>query len=106
MKTDLTKPIGATQEQLDDNNIEWVLCGGYNIGMNKQPQQWALRHSSEYEWANERTILLQEIANLKRDCYNLANCIDPSTTDVYTYNILKKYNTNCTLKHQIDNRII
>ena len=25
----MTKPIGATQRQLDDNNIEWVLCGNY-----------------------------------------------------------------------------
>lgn len=71
----LNKPIGATQEQLDEHNIEWVLCGGYNIGMNKEPQKWALRHSSEYEWAKERTMLLQEIANLKRElCY-----LDPNS---------------------------
>jgi hypothetical protein len=40
--------------------------------MNKQPQQWALRHSSEYEWAKERTMLLQEIANLKRKISKLS----------------------------------
>ena len=67
----MNKPIGATQKQLDENNIEWVLCGGYNIGMNKEPQKWALRHSSEYEWAKERTMLLQEIANLRRQVTRL-----------------------------------
>jgi hypothetical protein len=25
----MTKPIGATQKQLEENNIEWVLCGNY-----------------------------------------------------------------------------
>ena len=67
----MNKPIGATQKQLDENNIEWVLCGGYNIGMNKEPQKWALRHSSEYEWAKEKTRLLQEIANLRRQVTRL-----------------------------------
>jgi hypothetical protein len=67
----MNKPIGATQQQLDENNIEWVLCGGYNIGMNKEPQKWALRHSSEYDWAKERTMLLQEIANLRRQVTRL-----------------------------------
>ena len=67
----MNKPIGATQKQLDENNIEWVLCGGYNIGMNKEPQKWALRHSSEYEWAQEKTRLLQEIANLRRQVTRL-----------------------------------
>jgi len=70
---DMTKPIGATQKQLDDNDIEWVLCGSYNIGMNKGPEKWALRHSTEYEWAKERTMLLQEIANLKRINKSLQN---------------------------------
>ena len=72
----MNKPIGATQHQLDEHNIEWVLCGGYNISMNKEPQKWALRHSSEYEWAKERTMLLQEIANLKRINKNLEDQID------------------------------
>jgi hypothetical protein len=67
----MNKPIGATQQQLDENNIEWVFCGGYNIGMNKEPQKWALRHSSEYDWAKERTMLLQEIANLRRQVTRL-----------------------------------
>jgi hypothetical protein len=70
-KVIMNKPIGATQQQLDENNIEWVLCGGYNIGMNKEPQKWALRHSSEYDWAKERTMLLQEIANLRRQVTRL-----------------------------------
>jgi hypothetical protein len=65
----MNKPIGATQKQLDENNIEWVLCGDYSH-RNKN-SKWALRHSSEYDWAKERTMLLQEIANLKRELYFL-----------------------------------
>jgi hypothetical protein len=49
----MTKPIGATQKQLEENNIEWVYRPDYT-------------HSSEYDWAKERTMLLQEIANLRR----------------------------------------
>jgi hypothetical protein len=51
----MNKPIGATQKQLDENNIEWVLCGDYSH-RNKN-SKWALRHSSEYDWAKERTML-------------------------------------------------
>jgi hypothetical protein len=87
----MTKPIGATQQQLDEHNIEWVLCGGYNIGMNKEPQKWALRHSSEYEWAKERTMLLQEIAELTKDANHLAMCIDTFHADEETYKIMGKY---------------
>ena len=61
----MTKPIGATQQQLDEHNIEWVLCGNYGHRDTQEPQ-WALRHSREYEWEKERTELLQEIAYLKR----------------------------------------
>ena len=70
----MNKPIGATQQQLDEHNIEWVLCGNYGHRDIKEPK-WALRHSSEYEWAKERTMLLQEIANLRRQLYYL----DPNT---------------------------
>ena len=57
----MNKPIGATQQQLDDNNIEWVLCGNYGH-VDVQEPKWALRCSDEYEWAKERTMLLQQIA--------------------------------------------
>ena len=70
----MTKPIGATQQQLDDNNIEWVLCGNYGHADVQEPK-WALRCRGEYEWAKERTMLLQQIANLKRELYH----IDPSS---------------------------
>jgi hypothetical protein len=66
----MNKPIGATQQQLDEHNIEWVLCGNYGH-RDTQEQKWALRHSSEYEWAKERTKLLQEIANLRRQVTRL-----------------------------------
>jgi hypothetical protein len=72
----MTKPIGATQKQLEENNIEWVLCGNYGHGDTQEPR-WALRHSSEYEWAKEQTKLMQEIANLKRKNNDLKkNIID------------------------------
>ena len=74
MRIDMNKPIGATQQQLDDNNIEWVLCGNYGH-VDVQEPKWALRCSGEYEWAKERTMLLQQIANLKRELYYL----DPSS---------------------------
>ncbi len=64
----INKPIGATQQQLEENNIEWVYCPGYTH-RNIHESQWALRHSSEYKWAKERTMLLQEIANLKRELH-------------------------------------
>ena len=70
----MNKPIGATQRQLDDNNIEWVLCGNY-VNVDVQEPKWALRCSGEYEWAKERTMLLQQIANLKHQLYH----IDPSS---------------------------
>ena len=66
----MTKPIGATQQQLDEHNIEWVLCGNYGH-RDTQEQKWVLRHSSEYEWAKERTMLLQEIAKLRRQVTRL-----------------------------------
>ena len=69
----MQKPIGATQEQLDANNIEWVLCGGLNIGLNRQPQKWQLRHSNECDWAKEKSMLLREMANLSRKIYELEN---------------------------------
>ena len=69
-RIDMTKPIGATQQQLDEHNIEWVLCGNYGHRDTQEPK-WALRHSSEYEWAKERTMLLQEIANLRRQVTRL-----------------------------------
>jgi hypothetical protein len=62
----MNKPIGAIQQQLDDNNIEWVLCSGYGIGINKHEPTRVLRHSSEYDWAKEKTKLLQEIAFLRK----------------------------------------
>ena len=71
----MNKPIGATQQQLEENNIEWVLCGNYGHRGTQEPK-WALRHSSEYEWAKERTMLLQEIANLKRINQNLEDQIN------------------------------
>lgn len=66
----MNKPIGATQQQLDEHNIEWVLCGNYGH-RDTQELKWALRHSSEYEWAKERTMLLQKIANLRRQVTRL-----------------------------------
>lgn len=66
----MNKPIGATQQQLDEHNIEWVLCGNYGHRDTQEPQ-WVLRHSGEYEWAKERTKLLQEIANLRRQVTRL-----------------------------------
>lgn len=66
----MNKPIGATQKQLEENNIEWVLCGNYGHEDIQEPR-WALRHSSEYDWEKERTSLLKEIANLKRELYYL-----------------------------------
>lgn len=74
-KIDMTKPIGATQQQLEENNIEWVYRPDYTHRNVYEPM-WELRHSSEYEWAKERTMLLQEIANLKRINKNLQNQID------------------------------
>jgi len=71
----MNKPIGATQQQLDENNIEWVLSGVYGHRDTQEPK-WELRHSSEYDWAKERTMLLQEIANLKRENAKLENAID------------------------------
>jgi hypothetical protein len=62
----MNKPIGATQQQLEENNIEWVYCPKYI-----HKPAWILRHSSEYEWAKERTMLLQEIANLRRQVTRL-----------------------------------
>ena len=59
----MNKPIGATQKQLEENNIEWVYRPDYTHRNVYEPM-WELRHSSEYEWAKERTMLLQEIANL------------------------------------------
>ena len=88
MYTNMNKPIGATQKQLDDNNIEWLLCGYYG---DTQEPRWVLCHSSEYDWAKERVKLLQEIANLKRDCHHLAKCIDPVVTNEYTYELIMKY---------------
>ena len=70
----MTKPIGATQQQLDEHNIEWVLCGNYGHRDTQEPQ-WSLRHSSEYEWAKERTKLLQEIANLQRQVTKLEDAL-------------------------------
>jgi hypothetical protein len=50
---------------------------GYNCGdythRNIHEPMWALRHSGEYDWAKERTILLQEIANLRRQVTRLEN---------------------------------
>ena len=86
----MNKPIGATQQQLDEHNIEWVLCGNYGHRDAREPK-WALRHSSEYEWAKERTKLLQEIANLTRDANHLAMCIDTFHADEETYKIMGKY---------------
>ena len=76
----MTKPIGATQKQLKENNIEWVLSGVYGHRDNQEPK-WELRHSSEYDWAKERTMLLQEIANLKRKNSNLQMQIDADPWD-------------------------
>jgi hypothetical protein len=86
----MKQPIGATYKQLKDNNIEWVCCSNYSPTSFEKPV-WVLRHSSENEWAKDRATLLQEIANLKRDCIHLAKCIDPFDTDEGTYNILRKY---------------
>ena len=89
----MNKPIGATQQQLDEHNIEWVLCGNYGHRDTQEPQ-WALRHSSEYEWAKERTKLLQEIANLSRDVKHLAACLDPFVEHDETVKIMDKYLTH------------
>ena len=70
----MNKPIGATQQQLDEHNIEWVLCGNYGHRDTQEPK-WALRHKKEYEWEKERTMLLQEIADLRKQLYYL----DPNT---------------------------
>ena len=66
----MNKPIGATQKQLDENNIEWVHRPDYTHRNVYEPM-WELRHSSEYDWAKERTMLMQEIANLRRQVTRL-----------------------------------
>ena len=101
MSINIKKPIGATYKQLKDNNIEWICCSDYSHRSIEKPL-WVLRHSSEYEWAKERTMLLQEIANLKRDCDHLTKCIDPFDTHIETYNILRKYNPEFPEKHPMD----
>ena len=70
----MNKPIGATQQQLDEHNIEWVYCPDYTHRNVYEPM-WALRHKKEYEWEKERTMLLQEIADLRKQLYYL----DPNT---------------------------
>jgi len=70
------KPVGATQEQLDVHNIEWVLTGGLSIGLKKTPSKWELRHSREYEWQQEKTHLFQKIANLTRKINELEGDIN------------------------------
>ena len=90
MYTNMTKPIGATQKQLEENNIEWVYCPDYSHRGTYEPT-WALRHSSEYDWARDRARLLQEIANLKRDCHHLAQCVDLLHVNGYTYDLILKY---------------
>jgi hypothetical protein len=72
----MNKPIGATQEQLDSNNIKWVLTGGLSIGLKTTPSKWQLRHSSEYEWQQEKTHLLQKIADLTRKTNELEGDIN------------------------------
>ena len=90
MSINMRKPTGATYRQLKDNNIEWICCSDYSHRSIEKPV-WVLRHSNEYEWAKERMMLLQEIANIKRDCHHLAKHIDPFLTNIETYNILRKY---------------
>ena len=90
MYTNMNKPIGATQKQLEENNIEWVYCSEYTHRNVYEPI-WELRHSSEYDWAKDRARLLQEIANLKRDCHHLAQCIDLLHVNGYTYDLILKY---------------
>ncbi len=46
MYTNMNKPIGATQKQLEENNIEWVYCPDYSHRGTYEPT-WELRHSSE-----------------------------------------------------------
>ncbi len=46
MSINMNKPIGATQKQLEENNIEWVYCPDYSHRGSYEPT-WALRHSSE-----------------------------------------------------------
>ena len=101
MSINMNKPIGATQKQLEENNIEWVYCSDYTHRNVYEPI-WELRHSSEYDWAKDRARLLQEIANLKRDCHHLTQCIDPFDTNDYTYNILRKYIPELPEKHPMD----
>jgi hypothetical protein len=52
----------------------------------------------------ETTRLLQEIANLKRDCLHLAYNIDPFDTATETYNILRKYITELPENHPMDEK--
>ena len=96
------KPIGATQEQLDENELEWVIGRKFNVGLRKPEPQWILVAKQELEWEKQQTKLLQEIANLKRDCIHLAKCIDPFDTNDYTYNILRKYIPELPEKHPMD----
>ena len=97
----MNKPIGATQKQLEENNIEWVYRPDYTHRNVYEPM-WELRHSSEYDWAKERTMLLQEIANLTKDANHLAMCIDPFDSHEETYNIMCKYLTHLPKTYKKD----
>jgi hypothetical protein len=94
----LRKPVGATPEQLEENNLEWVLVGGLSIGMKTEPQKWVLRNKNAHEVEKQKAKLLQQNANLARklhyaevDIIELLLDIADSNTSPEVINILNKY---------------
>ena len=82
------KPTGpVTEEQLKDSGIEWVLCGGVNVGMHNHPYVWKLRPIDEEARERQRADDLSKLARAVRilDYYaNEAHYVDGD----YGYNLI------------------
>jgi hypothetical protein len=61
------KPVGsASQEQLEESNLHWVLCGGMHVGHHVQPKVWRLRPKDECDREKQRAKDLQKMASMAR----------------------------------------
>ena len=80
------KPILSPEfaQLVRDSKLELVLCGGLTVGHHTYPKIWLLRDQNEVIKQEEKTKLLQKMAMLVRENFELKSKLNNKEVDKAT----------------------
>mgnify|MGYP001593998298 CR=1 FL=1 len=84
--SDPSKPILSPEfaQLVRDSKLELVLCGGLTVGHHTYPKVWLLRDCYEVVKQEEKTKLLQKMAMLARENFELKSKLNNKEVDKTT----------------------